>query len=142
MTAAAPRLATPPGRLIRILERDCRGIKHADFNPDTPALPTRFLTRQKIETQNILKEGARVQSVSIAFCVIVTSSKFCREETLFRVACFWSKDVKPASSRGGCQPKLVLVAKKCWAGGSKPTGQGGHFPAIALFEKSYTRPGV
>ena len=25
-------------RLIRILERDCRGIKHADFNPDLPCL--------------------------------------------------------------------------------------------------------
>ena len=33
-------------RLIRILERDCRGIKHADFNPDLPCL---FFRRQNIE---------------------------------------------------------------------------------------------
>ena len=72
-------------RLIRILERDCRGIKHADFNPDLPCL---FFRRQNIEaimvtqtfsatilisTQNSLFYLAKTRCVTSASLLLLRS---------------------------------------------------------------------
>ena len=58
VTAASLPCSSPP-RLIRILERGCRGIKHADFNPDTPALivaQSIFQTRKNGKQLDLVSE--------------------------------------------------------------------------------------